>query len=145
MWSLGQDIVAGLDAGADDYLSKPFDCAELLARIRALLRRAKQGRGSEIRFAELRLDPITRKAWCKEKEIYLTLKEHALLGFFIRNPNQVLSRGTIFEYVWPNMETAKFTNVVSVYVSFLRRKIDKVTGRTLIHTVPGIGYILKET
>lgn len=140
-----EDIVAGLDAGADGYLSKPFDCAELLARIRALLRRAKQGRGSEIRFAELRLDPITRKAWCKEKEIYLTLKEHALLGFFIRNPNQVLSRGTIFEYVWPNMEAAKFTNVVSVYVSFLRRKIDKVTGRTLIHTVPGIGYILKET
>lgn len=140
-----EDIVAGLEAGADCFLGKPFDYAELLVRIRALLRRSKPDRGAVIRFAELRLDPITRKAWCKEKEIYLTIKEHALLGFFIRNPNQVLSRGTIFEYVWSNMETVKFTNVVSVYVSFLRRKIDKVTGRTLIHTVPGIGYILKET
>ena len=93
----------------------------------------------------LRLDPITRKAWCKEKEIHLTSKEYALLEFFIRNPNQVLSRSAIVENVWPNMESVKFTNIVSVYASFLRKKIDKVTGRNLIHTVPGIGYILKET
>ena len=140
-----EDIVAGLDAGADAYLRKPFDQAELLARIRALLRRSKQGRGSEICFANLRLDPITRKAWCKEKEIHLTSKEYALLEFFIRNPNQVLSRSAIVENVWPNMQSVKFTNIVSVYASFLRKKIDKVTGRTLIHTVSRTGYILKET
>jgi len=140
-----EDIVAGLDAGADCYLGKPFEYAELLARIRALLRRPKLDRGAVIRFAELRLDPISRKAWCKEKEIHLTIKEHALLEFFVLNPNQVLSRSTIVKNVWPNMETVKFTNIVSVYASFLRRKIDKVTGRNLIHTVPGIGYILKET
>ena len=140
-----EDIVAGLDAGADCYLGKPFDQAELLARIRALLRRSKQDRGSEICFANLRLDPITRKAWCKEKEIHLTIKEHALLEFFIRNPNQVLSRSAIVENVWPDMITVKFTNIVSVYAGFLRKKIDQATGRNLIHTVPGIGYILKET
>ncbi|RQW85228.1 MAG: DNA-binding response regulator [Geobacter sp.] len=140
-----EDIVTGLDVGADDYLPKPFAFVELLARVQALLRRSKQERGAEIRFAELRLDPITRKAWCKEKEIHLTLKEHALLEFFIRNPNQVLSRSAIVENVWPDMITVKFTNIVNVYASFLRKKIDKVTGRNLIHTVPGIGYILKET
>lgn len=139
-----EDIVAGLDAGADGYLGKPFDYAELLARIRALLRRFKQDRGAEIRFAELRLDPINRKAWCKEKEIHLTPKEYVLLEFFIRNPNQVLSRRAIVENVWPDMEAVKFTNIVSVYASFLRKKIDQATGRTLIHTVPRTGYILKE-
>jgi len=139
------DIVTGLDAGADDYLSKPFAFAELLARVQALIRRSQQERGAEIRFADLRLDPISRKAWCKEEEIQLTSKEYALLEFFVRNPNQVLSRSTIVEYVWPKMEAVKFTNIVSVYASFLRQKIDKVTGRNLIHTVPGIGYILKET
>ncbi|MHC1697563.1 MAG: response regulator transcription factor [Geobacteraceae bacterium] len=140
-----EDIVAGLDAGADCYLSKPFDCAELLARIRALLRRPKQSRGAVIQFAELLLDPIARKAWCKDEEIHLTLKEYTLLEFFVRNPNQVLSRSAIVENVWPNMESVKFTNIVSVYASFLRKKIDKVTGRKLIHTVPRTGYILKET
>jgi len=139
-----EDIVAGLDTGADDYLSKPFAFAELLARAQALIRRSRQERGAEIRFTDLRLDPINRKAWCEEEEIQLSSKEYALLEFFVRNPNQVLSRSTILENVWPKMETVKFTNIISVYASFLRRKIDKVTGRNLIHTVPGIGYILKD-
>lgn len=140
-----EDIVTGLDAGADGYLTKPFAFAELLARVQALIRRSLCERGVEIRFAELLLDPITRKAWSNEEEIHLTSKEYALLEFFLRNPNEVLSRSTIVENVWPKMENVKFTNIVSVYASFLRKKIDKITGRNLIHTVPGIGYILKET
>ncbi len=137
------DIVAGLNSGSDDYLTKPFAFAELLARVRALLRRTELDRGAEIRFADLRLDPVTHKVWRKEKEIDLTAKEYALLEFFMRNPNQVLTRTTIAENVWDYVFDS-FTNIIDVYVNYLRKKVDRDAEKKLIHTVRGLGYILKE-
>lgn len=137
------DIVAGLNSGSDDYLTKPFAFAELLARVRALLRRSEQERGAEIRFADLRLDPVTHKVWRKDKEIDLTAKEYSLLEFFMRNPNQVLTRTTIAENVWDYIFDS-FTNIIDVYVNYLRKKIDRDADKKLIHTVRGVGYILKE-
>ncbi len=138
-----EDIVAGLNSGSDDYLTKPFAFAELLARARALLRRSEQERGAEIRFADLRLDPVTHKVWRKDKEIDLTAKEYSLLEFFMRNPNQVLTRTTIAENVWDYIFDS-FTNIIDVYVNYLRKKIDRDADKKLIHTVRGVGYILKE-
>jgi len=138
-----EDIVAGLNSGSDDYLTKPFAFAELLARVRALLRRSEQERGAEIRFADLRLDPVTHKVWRKDKEIDLTAKEYSLLEFFMRNPNQVLTRTTIAENVWDYIFDS-FTNIIDVYVNYLRKKIDRDADKKLIHTVRGVGYILKE-
>lgn len=140
-----EDIVAGLDAGADGYITKPFAFDELLARVQALLRRSRQARGAELWFADLGLDPIARKAWRKDKNIPLTETEYSLLEFFIRNPNQVLSRSTIVDNVWPHSPSVKFTNIINVYVNFLRKKIDRGTGKNLIHSVPRTGYIMKET
>jgi heavy metal response regulator len=137
------DIVSGLNSGSDDYLTKPFAFAELLARVRALLRRTELERGAEIRFADLRLDPVTHKVWRKEKEIDLTAKEYALLEFFMRNPNQVLTRTTIAENVWDYVFDS-FTNIIDVYVNYLRKKVDRDADKKLIHTVRGLGYILKE-
>jgi heavy metal response regulator len=137
------DIVAGLNSGSDDYLTKPFAFAELLARVRALLRRTELDRGAEIRFADLRLDPVTHKVWRKEKEIDLTAKEYSLLEFFMRNPNQVLTRTTIAENVWDYVFDS-FTNIIDVYVNYLRKKVDRDADKKLIHTVRGLGYILKE-
>ncbi|HET6418962.1 MAG TPA: response regulator transcription factor [Geobacteraceae bacterium] len=137
------DIVAGLNSGSDDYLTKPFAFAELLARVRALLRRTELDRGAEIRFADLRLDPVTHKVWRRDKEIDLTAKEYALLEFFIRNPNQVLTRTTIAENVWDYVFDS-FTNIIDVYVNYLRKKVDRDADKKLIHTVRGLGYILKE-
>jgi heavy metal response regulator len=138
-----EDIVAGLNSGSDDYLTKPFAFAELLARVRALLRRSEQERGAEIRFADLRLDPVTHKVWRKDKEIDLTAKEYSLLEFFMRNPNQVLTRTTIAENVWDYIFDS-FTNIIDVYVNYLRKKIDRDADKKLIQTVRGVGYILKE-
>jgi heavy metal response regulator len=138
-----EDIVAGLNSGSDDYLSKPFAFAELLARVRALLRRSELERGAEIRFADLRLDPVTHKVWRKDKEIDLTAKEYGLLEFFMRNPNQVLTRTTIAEHVWDYVFDS-FTNIIDVYVNYLRKKVDRDSDTKLIHTVRGVGYILKE-
>jgi heavy metal response regulator len=137
------DIVTGLNSGSDDYLTKPFAFAELLARVRALLRRTELERGAEIRFADLRLDPVTHKVWRKDKEIELTAKEYALLEFFMRNPNQVLTRTTIAENVWDYVFDS-FTNIIDVYVNYLRKKVDRDADKKLIHTVRGLGYILKE-
>lgn len=137
------DIIAGLNSGSDDYLTKPFAFAELLARVRALLRRTELERGAEIRFADLRLDPVTHKVWRKDKEIDLTAKEYALLEFFMRNPNQVLTRTTIAENVWDYVFDS-FTNIIDVYVNYLRKKVDRDAEKKLIHTVRGLGYILKE-
>lgn len=142
--SMVEDIVAGLEAGADDYLAKPFAFVEFMARLQALLRRSKQDRGADIRFADLRLDPVKRRAWRKDKEITLTSKEYSILDFFVRNPNQVLSRGEIIEQIWDNTDSFKFTNIIDVYINYLRKKIDQGTGRKLIHTVRRSGYILKE-
>jgi heavy metal response regulator len=137
------DIVSGLNSGSDDYLTKPFAFAELVARVRALLRRGTQDRGAEIRFADLRLDPVAHKVWRGGKEIELTAKEYALLEYFMRNPNQILTRTMIAEHVW-DYTFDSFTNIIDVYVNYLRKKVDRDFDKKLIHTVRGIGYVLKE-
>ena len=138
-----EDIVSGLDAGSDDYLTKPFAFAELLARVRALLRRGEQDRGAEILFADLRLDPVAHKVWRGGMEIDLTAKEYGLLEYMMRNPNTVLSRAMIAEHVW-DYAFDSFTNIIDVYVNYLRKKVDKDYPVKLIHTVRGQGYILRE-
>jgi len=137
------DVVAGLDSGSDDYLTKPFAFAELLARVRALIRRGTADRGAEIVFADLRLDPVTHKVWRSDKEIDLTSKEYALLEYMMRNPNQTLTRSMIAEHVW-DYTFDSFTNIIDVYVNYLRKKIDRDFDKKLIHTVRGVGYVLKE-
>lgn len=138
-----EDIVSGLDAGSDDYLTKPFAFAELLARVRALLRRGEQDRGAEILFADLRLDPVAHKVWRGGTEIDLTAKEYGLLEYMMRNPETVLSRAMIAEHVW-DYAFDSFTNIIDVYVNYLRKKVDKDYPSKLIHTVRGQGYILRE-
>jgi len=138
-----EDVVAGLDSGSDDYLTKPFAFAELVARVRALLRRPTQDRGAEIVFADLRLDPVAHKVWRGDGEIILTAKEYALLEYFIRNPNKILTRTMIAEHVW-DYNFDSFTNIIDVYVNYLRKKVDKDYDKKLIHTVRGVGYVLKE-
>ena len=137
------DIVAGLDSGSDDYLTKPFAFAELLARVRALVRRGTQERGAEITYADLRLDPVAHKVWRSDSEIDLTAKEYALLEFFMRNPETTLTRTMIAEHVW-DYTFDSFTNIIDVYVNYLRKKVDRDYSKKLIHTVRGIGYVLKE-
>ena len=138
-----EDIVAGLDSGSDDYLTKPFAFAELLARVKALVRRGAKDRGAEVYFADLRLDPVTHKVWRSEQEIDLTAKEYGLLEYFMRNPNQVLTRAMIAEHVW-DYTFDSFTNIIDVYVNYLRKKVDKDHSKKLIHTIRGVGYVLKE-
>ena len=138
------DKVVGLDIGADDYLAKPFAFAELVARCRALIRRGTSDRGAEIHFADLRLDPVTHKVWRSGKEIELTSKEYALMEYFMRNPNKVLTRTMIAENVW-DYSFDSFTNIIDVYVNYLRNKIDRDYDKKLIHTVRGSGYVLKES
>lgn len=138
-----EDIVAGLDVGSDDYLTKPFAFAELLARVRALVRRGTQERGAEITYADLRLDPVAHKVWRGDNEIDLTAKEYALLEFFMRNPETTLTRTMIAEHVW-DYTFDSFTNIIDVYVNYLRKKVDRDFSKKLIHTVRGIGYVLKE-
>ena len=138
------DKVTGLDIGADDYLPKPFAFAELVARCRALIRRGTSDRGAEIHFADLRLDPVTHKVWRAGKEIELTSKEYALMEYFMRNPNKVLTRTMIAENVW-DYSFDSFTNIIDVYVNYLRNKIDRDYDKKLIHTVRGSGYVLKES
>ena len=136
------DIVAGLDAGSDDYLTKPFAFAELSARVRALGRRVGRDRGAELTVADLRIDPITRKVWRGEKEIELTIKEYGLLEFLVRNAGSVVTRNMIAEKVWDH-SFESFTNIIDVYVNYVRKKVDKGFDRKLIHTVRGQGYTLK--
>jgi heavy metal response regulator len=138
-----EDIVSGLDSGSDDYLTKPFAFAELLARVRALVRRGTQERGAEITYADLRLDPVAHKVWRGDSEIDLTAKEYALLEFFMRNPETTLTRTMIAEHVW-DYTFDSFTNIIDVYVNYLRKKVDRDYAKKLIHTVRGIGYVLKE-
>jgi heavy metal response regulator len=137
-----EDIVAGLDSGSDDYLTKPFAFAELLARVRALVRRGTQDRGADITYADLRLDPVAHKVWRAGKEIELTAKEYALLEYFIRNPEKTLTRNMIAEHVW-DYTFDSFTNIIDVYVNYLRKKIDRDFAVKLVHTVRGVGYMLK--
>lgn len=137
------DKVNGLDIGADDYLAKPFAFAELVARCRALIRRGSKDRGAEIFFADLRLDPVAHKVWRSGNEIELTSKEYALMEYFMRHPNQALTRAMIAENVW-DYTFDSFTNIIDVYVNYLRNKIDRDYDKKLIHTVRGQGYMLKE-
>ena len=135
------DKVIGLDLGADDYLTKPFVFEELLARIRALLRRGASAPVA-LAAADLRLDPATREVTRGGKRIDLTPKEYALLEFMLRRHDQVLSRAIIAQHVWGvNYDT--FTNVIDVYVNYLRNKIDNGYQVKLIHSVRGVGYVLK--
>jgi heavy metal response regulator len=137
------DRVMGLDLGADDYLTKPFAFEELLARVRALLRRGAAAAPAVLAIADLRLDPATREVTRGDKRIDLTPKEYALLEFFLRRRDQVLSRAVIAQHVWGvNYDT--FTNIIDVYVNYLRKKIDDNFELKLIHTVRGAGYVLKE-
>ena len=135
------DKVAGLDAGADDYLTKPFEFAELMARVRALLRRGQATEATALRFEDVEMDLMSRKAARAGEKIKLTTKEFSLLEYFLRNPNRVLSRTSIGEHVW-DMNFDSESNVIDVYVSMLRRKIDKDFDKRLIHTVVGAGYVL---
>src|SRR5207244_3792454 len=135
--------VAGLDAGADDYLVKPFALAELLARLRALLRRNDDGESPTLRFAHLSLDPGTREVVCGERQIELTRTEFALLELFMRNPRQVLPRQLIFDRVW-GYDFGPTSNSLEVYVGYLRRKTEAGGEPRLLHTVRGVGYVLKE-
>jgi DNA-binding response OmpR family regulator len=134
-----QDKIQGLDAGADDYLVKPFEFEELLARIRALLRRGDASESRHLRCDDLELDLYTRVAKRSDRSIDLSNKEFALLEYFMRNPNRVLSRTQIGEKVW-DMAFEPSSNVVDVYVSSLRKKIDKGFDHGLIHTIKGVGY-----
>lgn len=137
-----EDVVAGLDAGSDDYLTKPFIFAELTARVRALARRSEQGRGAEIKVGDLRLDPVSRKVWRGTREIELTIKEFSLLEFLMRHAGTVVTRAMIAERVWEHTFES-FTNIIDVYINYLRKKIDTGSERKMILTVRGQGYILK--
>jgi two-component system OmpR family response regulator len=136
------DRVAGLDAGADDYLTKPFSFAELLARLRALVRRAPVERPTVLEVGDLRADPATRQVWRGDAEIGLSAKEFVMLETFMRRPGQVLSRYQLLEHCWDYAYENR-SNVVDVYVRYLREKIDRPFGRTSIETVRGAGYRLK--
>jgi len=137
------DKVTGLDVGADDYLTKPFEFAEFLARVRALLRRGAPASPPILAVADLTLDPATRKVLRADRTIELTPREYALLEFLMRNRGRVLSRALIAEHVW-GVHFDSFTNVIDVYVNYLRRKIDSDFEPKLLHTVRGVGYVLKE-
>ena len=138
-----EDKVTGLDSGADDYLTKPFAFAELLARVRSLLRRGSLEKSTVLAVADLELDTVTHKARRGSRTIELTAKEYALLEFLMRNKERVLSRTIISEHIWDyNFDTG--TNLIDVYVNHLRNKIDMGFDRKLIHTVRGVGYVIKE-
>jgi two-component system, OmpR family, response regulator MprA len=138
------DRVAGLDAGADDYVTKPFALDELLARVRALLRRASDGPGEILRFADLELNPGTREVRRGDESIELTRTEFSLLELFLLNPRQVLTRSIIFERVW-GYDFGFASNSLDVYIGYLRRKTEAGGKPRLIQTVRGVGYALRES
>jgi two-component system, OmpR family, response regulator MprA len=137
------DRVMGLDAGADDYLVKPFAFDELLARMRALLRRAAPSSPEVLKFADLTLDTGTRQAFRGERAIELTAKEYELLELFMRHPRQVLTREVIFDRVW-GYDFGGESNIIEVYVRYLRQKTEAANETRLVHTVRGVGYVLRE-
>ena len=137
-----EDKVKGLDTGADDYLVKPFAIAELLARVRSLLRRGGPEKSTALTVADLTLDLVSHRATRGENLIELTGKEYTLLEYFMRNTNKVLSRTIISEHIWHyNFDTG--TNIIDVYINHLRNKIDGEFEKKLIHTVRGVGYMMK--
>jgi heavy metal response regulator len=137
-----EDKVLGLDAGADDYLTKPFAFQELVARARALLRRRAEAEPTVLRVGDLRLDPARRTVTRGGETIDLTPREFALLDYFMRNPNRVLTRTMIAEHVWDYSFDTE-TNVIDVYVNYLRKKIDADREPKLLRTIRGVGYVLK--
>ncbi len=137
-----EDKIRGLNKGADDYLTKPFAFEELLARIRALLRRKYRTASTVLRFEDLRVDLVTHQVFRGDREIQLTPKEFALLEYFLQNPNKILTRTMIAEHVW-DYHFDPETNVIDVYMNYLRNKIDRDFSVKLIHTIRGVGYILK--
>jgi two-component system, OmpR family, copper resistance phosphate regulon response regulator CusR len=141
-----KDKILGLDSGADDYMTKPYSFEELLARVRALLRRqssSTQVTNTKLVFADLEMDLVLRKVHRSQKEISLTLKEFSLLEYFMRNPDRPLGRTSIAEHVW-DVHFDSESNVIDVYVNMLRKKIDAPFETKLIHTVIGVGYVLKQ-
>jgi heavy metal response regulator len=137
-----EDKVLGLDAGADDYLTKPFAFQELVARVRALLRRRAETEPTTLRVGDLSLDPARRTVTRGGVKIDLTAREFSLLDYFMRNPGRVLTRTMIAEHVWDySFDTS--TNVIDVYVNYLRKKIDAEREPKLLHTVRGVGYVLR--
>jgi DNA-binding response OmpR family regulator len=136
------DKVTGFELGADDYLTKPFAFEELLARVRALLRRGADRRLTPLRLADLALDPATRTVVRGTRRLELSLREYALLEYLLRNAGRVLTRPMIAEHVW-GIDFDSESNVIDVYVGYLRRKIDGVGEPRLLHTVRGAGYVLK--
>ncbi|MEN6436672.1 MAG: response regulator transcription factor [Anaerolineaceae bacterium] len=138
-----QDRVQGLDAGADDYMVKPYELEELLARVRALLRRTQQDRAPILAFADLTLDTSTRQATRKNRVINLTAKEYDLLELFLRHPRQVLTREMIFDRVW-GYDFGGESNVLDVYIRYLRMKLESGGEARLIFTVRSVGYVLRE-
>jgi two-component system OmpR family response regulator len=138
-----EDRIAGLDGGADDYLTKPFSFAELLARLRALIRRGQSERPVILEVGDLRLDPASRQVWRGEAEIELTAKEFVLLETFMRNPGHVLSRTQLLDQAW-EYDFEHRSNVIEVYVRYLRRKVDLPFGVRSLETVRGAGYRLRK-
>jgi len=138
-----QDRVQGLDAGADDYLVKPFNLDELLARVRALLRRTQVKRIPILEFLDLKLDTGSRQASREDRIISLTAKEYELLDLFMRHPRQVLTREVIFDRVW-GYDFGGESNVLEVYIRYLRQKLEAGDEARLIHTVRGVGYVMRE-
>jgi DNA-binding response OmpR family regulator len=138
-----EDKVKGLDLGADDYLAKPFSFDELLARIRALLRRSQKYKSQTLKVADLELDPTSHKVTRAGQDITLTGKEYGLLEYLMRNKGRIVTETNIIDHVW-DMQSEPFTNVVSVYIHYLRNKVDKGFGKKLIHTVRTLGYVMKD-
>jgi DNA-binding response OmpR family regulator len=138
------DRVAGLDAGADDYLVKPFAFDELLARLRALLRRARPPEPGEVlRFADLTMNTTTREVWRGERPVDLTAREFDILELFLRHPRQVLTRDLLYERIW-GYDYGGESNIIEVYIRYLRAKLEAAGEPRLLHTVRGVGYVLRE-
>ena len=138
-----EDIVTGLDSGADNYMAKPFAFAELQARVKALIRKSVQGRGSDILYANLRIDPVDHRLWRDKTEIKLSGQEYQVIAYLVRNAEAIVSRQDIADNCWDE-PIEQFSNIVDVYINYLRKKVDASFSPKLIHTVRGQGYVLKD-